>query len=160
MNKWISISTERHVNFEKSINFYEKTIKLDPTNYNAHSNLGHVYKELKKYNKSLYYYKKAVELEPNLIAAHYNLGLIFNVLRKYSEAISSYKKALEVTGTLSKIIRSSIYFLLLVYLQFEFLDQLNRAILGTVIFYAIHSSFVFVLLYHTCLKLFPSLFLQ
>ena len=53
-------------NFQEFIKLYEKGLSINPNNFQALSNLGAVYEELKEYPKAIEIYKKAIELAPDV----------------------------------------------------------------------------------------------
>ena len=62
------------LNFNKSINLYEKGLKLDPKNYKALSNLGGLYQKTNRYLNAIEVYKKAIKLKPQI--AHLKTSLL------------------------------------------------------------------------------------
>lgn len=75
---------------------YQNIIKVEPTNYKAHNNIGAILLKLGNLDEAEENFRKAVELNPEFVVAHYNLGIIQANLLKFNEAEKSYKKAIEL----------------------------------------------------------------
>ena len=60
--------------YEDAIRAYEESLRRDPKQAEALSNLGFCYKALKRYQKAIGYYKDAIRLKPDLAEAHEYLG--------------------------------------------------------------------------------------
>ena len=75
---------------------YQNIIKVEPTNYKAHNNIGAILLKLGNLDESEENFRKAVELNPEFVVAHYNLGIIQANLLKFNEAEKSYKRSIEL----------------------------------------------------------------
>ena len=71
----------------------QKSAQLDPTDSEAHYNLGIILKELGRLDAAETSNKKAIALKPDYAEAHNNLGVILKELGRLEEAMSNYKKA-------------------------------------------------------------------
>lgn len=83
--------------FEQAIHFYEKGLKIDPTNFAILNNYGQIVQHYKKnYKEAKRLYEKAVKSNPNSEIARLNLGVL---LRQHfnnpSGAKKQYEKILE-----------------------------------------------------------------
>ncbi|MHA2219527.1 MAG: tetratricopeptide repeat protein [Candidatus Hodarchaeales archaeon] len=83
-------------NHEKAIDYYDKTIKLDPDYVNAYNNRGVSYDELEKYDRAIENFNKAIELKPEKADYYSNRGVSYRKLGKYERAIEDYDKAIEL----------------------------------------------------------------
>ncbi|MEK7433935.1 MAG: tetratricopeptide repeat protein, partial [Cyanobacteriota bacterium] len=83
--------------YEKAIEFYNKSISINPNFYNAYNNLGNVYKAKEEYDKAIEYHKKALELSPNSYISYNGLGNVYYSKKEYDKAIEYHKKALELS---------------------------------------------------------------
>ena len=75
---------------------FQNIIKVDPTNYKAHNNIGAILLKIGDLDKAEKNFRIAVKLNPEFVVAHYNLGIIQANLLKFNEAEKSYKKAIEL----------------------------------------------------------------
>ena len=73
-----------------------KSIKIDPNNWLAHSNLGNILKDLNKFPEALKSYDRAIALQPSYAEVHNNKGNLFQKLNRYEEAIKSYEYAISL----------------------------------------------------------------
>lgn len=85
--------------FEKAVEAYEKWIKANPKDDNAHFYLGRTYSKLLKDEEAEKHFKEAVELKPNDTEYQTELGAVLIKLAKYREAIAPLKKAIELDAT-------------------------------------------------------------
>ena len=85
--------SENKLNDAKII--FQNVIKVEPTNYKAHNNIGVILLKLGNLDEAEVSFRKAVEINPKFVVAHYNLGVIQSNLLKFNEAEKSYKKAIE-----------------------------------------------------------------
>lgn len=72
--------------FKKAEQFYQKSIKLQPKNYEALNNLGLAYLEMSSVNKAITNFRKASNLNPGLAQAYNNLGIAYMKQNKFDEA--------------------------------------------------------------------------
>ncbi|MHA1301285.1 MAG: tetratricopeptide repeat protein, partial [Candidatus Helarchaeota archaeon] len=83
-------------NTKKSIEYYKKTVELDPEAYEAWYNLGKQYQdELEEYKKAIQCYKEVIKLSPKFSYAWNNMGLAYVKLNNHEKAIECYHKAIE-----------------------------------------------------------------
>ena len=85
--------------FEKSIEYFEKAPKLNPSVSAVYYNLALAYADGRRdYDKAIECYKKAIEINPNLVPAYRNLGAVYAESKQDNdEAIKYYKKAIELS---------------------------------------------------------------
>jgi YVTN family beta-propeller protein len=81
--------------YNKSIDCYDISIKLNPTNIDSWYNKGLALSKLGDYNKAIKCYDKAIEINPNYLLAWNSKGDVLNYLMKFQEAIRSYDRVLE-----------------------------------------------------------------
>ncbi len=63
----------------------------------THSNLGEVYRRMKKYKVSEKAFLNALSFDPEYVEAHYNLGILYgNHLNHQKKAVSHYRKYLQL----------------------------------------------------------------
>ncbi len=90
-----ALARQAHELEVKALDYYQKSLKLDPKNSSAHNNIG-----LALYNKgdldgAFREYTLAIELEPGFAAAHNNLGLVLMQQGKYGQAAEHFRKAIQ-----------------------------------------------------------------
>ena len=77
--------------YEQAIRAYEASLRRDPNQPEALSNLGFCYKSLKRYQKAIGFYKDAIRLKPDLAEAHEYLGEAYVALGKLDLAAREYR---------------------------------------------------------------------
>ena len=87
----------------KSINFFEKATKADPSYSDAYNNLGFAYEKLGQFDTAISFYKKALSnlLYPTPEKAYISMGNSYYRLGKYEDALYSYKEAIRRAPDLS-----------------------------------------------------------
>ena len=78
------------------MNYYRKTLQLNPTHALAFYNMGTALHGKNRISEAISYYQKAFQLNPDIIGAYYNLGTIFQGKKQLDEAIMYYRKALDL----------------------------------------------------------------
>lgn len=63
--------------YKKALQFYEKMLAQDTTQYFIHYQIASLYGEMKEYNKSIREYKKLLKLDSNYTDAYIQLGKIY-----------------------------------------------------------------------------------
>lgn len=79
---------------DKTIEFYQKTLEINPKHTDACNNIGIVFHNQSRLKEAVASFQKAVEIEPNFADAHYNLGNALTNSGKLQKAIESYKTCL------------------------------------------------------------------
>jgi tetratricopeptide (TPR) repeat protein len=68
----ISYAAQMDRNYDKAIDYYQRTIALDPFCTASYNNMGNTYFEGKQnYSKAIESYMKAIEINPNYEVAYY-----------------------------------------------------------------------------------------
>ena len=83
-------------NYDKAIEYYQKTIELKPDNTEVYNNMGIAYNHKGSYDKAIEYYEKAIELNPDLSEAFNNMGNAYSDKGNYDKAIECYQKVIEL----------------------------------------------------------------
>lgn len=78
-----------------AIEFYKKSLEIDPKNSNAFFGLGTCYYTLAEYEQALSYFKKALTLSPNYGLLDYNIALAYAGLGKYQKAIEYFNESIK-----------------------------------------------------------------
>jgi tetratricopeptide (TPR) repeat protein len=71
-----------------------RAIEIYPHVATAHSNLGNVLRELKRFDDALASYEKAIALKPDYADAFFNRGNALKELKRLDDALASYDKAI------------------------------------------------------------------
>jgi protein O-mannosyl-transferase len=82
--------------YQKSIEYYNKTISLNPGYVTAYNNRGVAQIALKNYNASMLDFSKAISLNPTLAGAYYNRGNLWSNFNNQRNAIADYSKAISI----------------------------------------------------------------
>jgi len=85
----------------QKIEFYSKSIELNPNDSNAYNNKGNTLKNLGRNEEAIECYNKSIELNPNDSLAYYNKGTTLMNLGRNEEAIKCYNKSIELNPNYS-----------------------------------------------------------
>ncbi|MBF0344519.1 MAG: tetratricopeptide repeat protein [Nitrospirae bacterium] len=88
-------------NWDKAVEKYDESIKID--NHFSHPvfGLGFLYTELKQNEKAKEYFEQAVKLDEKYPRSWNGLGNVCRKLKQYEEAINHYKRAIELDSSYS-----------------------------------------------------------
>jgi len=75
-----------NTNDNDTINFYLKSLKLEPDNFKANTELGIIYLKNKQYDKALKYLNHSRELNPNNVLCLNAIGNVYQELKEYNKA--------------------------------------------------------------------------
>ncbi|WP_269611116.1 tetratricopeptide repeat protein [Prochlorococcus marinus] len=89
--------------YEESVKYQRKAIKLKPDYTLAHYNLGIVLCELGQFKEAEISYRKAIKINPNFSEAYLNLGTILKKLGDFKEAEILMKKGIEINPNYAEI---------------------------------------------------------
>jgi protein O-GlcNAc transferase len=93
---------EKGVGFHQSgqlseaIQWYQKTLELNPKNISALTNMGAVLQSKGKLGEAVSCYQKAITIKPNYAKAHSNLGVALQGQGKLDEAVVCLQKAISI----------------------------------------------------------------
>jgi len=82
--------------YQKAMEYFEKTIRLKPAYAEAHNNLGFMYGKIGEHQKAIECYEEAIYIDPELAIAHYNLGVAYEAIGEPQKALACYKEALRI----------------------------------------------------------------
>ncbi len=82
--------------YNKAIENYTKSIKLNPQNANAYNNRGLAKHALEKHQEAIADYNKAIELNPKDAVAYNNRGFTNYALGEHKAVIADFSKAIEL----------------------------------------------------------------
>ncbi|WP_019503036.1 tetratricopeptide repeat protein [Pseudanabaena sp. PCC 6802] len=84
---------------ETGISWIKKAVAVDPTNAEAHSNLGNALSELERHDEAISHYERAIALNPDFADAYYNLGLANAARGDIDKAIACYQQTIAISPT-------------------------------------------------------------
>ena len=73
---------------------FQKAVKLNPDNKEAHYGLGHVYATQGKFKQAEEEFREAIRIDPDYAEAHTYLGQVLATQEPWKEAIASFHRAL------------------------------------------------------------------
>ena len=82
------ISFHQSGRLEEAIHWYRKTLKVQPENSRALSNMGGALQTQGKIDEAVACYHKAISIKPDYAEAHNNLGLALMEQGKIDEAVA------------------------------------------------------------------------
>ncbi|MFB2836909.1 FkbM family methyltransferase [Floridanema evergladense] len=80
-------------NFAEAIAFYQKSIDLNPQDWEAYKNLANLWAINGNLEQAITCYQKVIYLNPNLAEVHNNLGNCFLAKNQLEDAIAAYQNA-------------------------------------------------------------------
>jgi len=82
--------------YEQAIEYFEKSLKINPNSDDTHYNLGFAFKNVGKKNSAILHYEKSVEINPSLFEGHAALGRIYGENNMLVSSIKSFRAALSI----------------------------------------------------------------
>jgi tetratricopeptide (TPR) repeat protein len=82
--------------FNQSLQYYNKSIEINPQDSDAWVGQGNALKNLNKYNEAIKAYNRAIEINPHNSNAWYNKGFVLDELGELDEAIKAFDKAIKI----------------------------------------------------------------
>ncbi|MBL4707601.1 MAG: tetratricopeptide repeat protein [Flavobacteriales bacterium] len=86
---------EQFKNYKKSIQYYQKSVNLLPSNSDSYYNLGVVYMATQQFLLAEQSFNSAIQSSPNMAGAYNNLGVIYFDKKNYETAKEYFTKCLE-----------------------------------------------------------------
>ncbi len=83
-------------NLNRSLQYFDKAIAIDPQSANSWYNKGAALADLGRNEEAIAAYDKAIEIDPQLAAAWYTKGVALTYLGRNEEAIAAYDKTIEI----------------------------------------------------------------
>ncbi len=81
----------------QAIEFFEKTVKIKPEQYESHKRLAQLYEEDKKYAEAISHLEKLAVLAPEEFGIFFSLGLNYSRIDKLRESVRAYKRCIELS---------------------------------------------------------------
>lgn len=85
--------------YNRSIESFDRAIRLDPTNAKTYYNKGMTLENMGKYQDAILAFQQAVKLSPNFANAWNLEGLSYSALNQYDEALKCFDKATQLDRT-------------------------------------------------------------
>jgi protein O-mannosyl-transferase len=90
------LSIQRNMTWKNSFTLWEDSLKKNPYNVLALTNLGGAYFYKEMYKDAIRYYHRAAVLAPLHFAVHNNLGAAYMKDRQFEKAVNEYLKDIEI----------------------------------------------------------------
>lgn len=88
---------------ETALQLIQRAIALDSTAPAFFSNLGEVYRALRRMDEAVAAQRQALRIDPNFVEAHNNLGVALDALGRYEEAVAAYQSALQLRPNFAQV---------------------------------------------------------
>ena len=83
-------------NYNEAIEFFTKSIQLNPKSFKAFFNRAFTYDKIGLYNEAICDYTSTIRLKPNHSFCFYNRGITYNKIGDYEKSIYDFSKAIEL----------------------------------------------------------------
>jgi len=90
------LEATKREDFKKSIECYQKAVKIDPNFAYAYDNMGICYRRLNEYDKAIDAYEKSLKIDPYGTMPLQNLGIVYQHKKEYAKAIAAYERLAEI----------------------------------------------------------------
>lgn len=92
----LGVSEKQLGHHEAAMRMIKRALLIDPRSATAHSNLGSLLMDLKRFEEAVASCDVAIELDPRLVDAHYNRGNALVALERFTDAVASFHNALAI----------------------------------------------------------------
>lgn len=82
--------------YNKAIDLWKKTIKIDPNFVSGFNNLGNALSKIKKFEEAIKYLNKSLELKPDFFETHYTLSEIFFQKGLHEKSLYHLNEAIKI----------------------------------------------------------------
>jgi tetratricopeptide (TPR) repeat protein len=82
--------------FHTALKYYNKSLELDPKNYEILIQRANTYRSLRKFSQAIIDYSEAIKINPGCSNSYYFRGLCRFLLDEHQLAIHDFKKAHEI----------------------------------------------------------------
>ena len=79
---------------DEAIGHLRESLRLNPSDAEAHNNMGGAYQRMGRYEDALKEHAEALRLNPLLVEARYNMGVCYQALNRLGEARAQYAEAI------------------------------------------------------------------
>jgi tetratricopeptide (TPR) repeat protein len=92
----LGVSFSKKGNMDKAIDYYQKTLRIDPQHVGASNNLGNQMLAEGKLGEAFTHFSNALQEDPYNVEVNYNLGNLYKAEGKFDDAADAYQKALHI----------------------------------------------------------------
>jgi tetratricopeptide (TPR) repeat protein len=96
MDLWVGTGKSSKDSIEKAIEQFQKAIKLDESNAEAHGDLCYVYVLTRKHDEAIIEGKKAIDIGPNSADTYSSYAMALRYLGRPEDSVAMYQKALRL----------------------------------------------------------------
>ena len=89
--------------FDRAIEYLNRSIEINPNLPNSYNNRGIVFSELKKFEKAIIDYDKVISLNPKFLEAHLNKAISLKNIKKFNEAKECFKNCIKIDSSNPKV---------------------------------------------------------
>ncbi len=87
----------REENYEKALDYYNKSLELYPLYHAAYNNIGTIYSKHGLLDYAITSFKNAIKINPDYVQAHFNLGTMYYQKGMLTEASDEFKRVLALS---------------------------------------------------------------
>ncbi len=80
----------------QAIEFFEKTVRINPEQYETHKRLAKLYEEDKRYSDAVAHLERLASIAPEEDGIFFSLGLNYSRIDKLEESVKAYKRCIEL----------------------------------------------------------------
>ncbi len=88
------IAAEKEENWDFAYECYQKSIKSNPTYWEAYNQAGEILRKQKKWQQSIKFYQQAIKKDPQNFFFHHNLGEAYLEIQQWQAAVDAYRKSI------------------------------------------------------------------
>ena len=82
--------------YDKAIELWKKTIKIDPNFVSGLNNIGNAFSKLQKFEEAIRYLNKSLEIKPDFFETHYTLSEIFFQKELHEKSLHHLNEAIKI----------------------------------------------------------------
>ena len=114
--------------YNKAIELWKKTIKIDPNFVSGFNNLGNALSKAQKFEEAIRYLNKSLEIKPDFFETHYTLSEIFFQKELHEKSLHHLNEAIKIKPDHLQSIKKKLKLLLKLNKKEETLKFLERVI--------------------------------
>lgn len=99
--------------YEKAIDYFNKSLELNPLNADVMSDLGYAYELTGDFSGAITAYNKVLDQDPYSYVAWFNIGRIYSMTNEYEKAIDAFDFALTIDDSDSDLLKLKVHCLML-----------------------------------------------
>ena len=114
--------------YDKAIELWKKTIKIDPNFVSGLNNIGNAFSKLQKFEEAIRYLNKSLEIKPDFFETHYTLSEIFFQKELHEKSLHHLNEAIKIKPDHLQSIKKKLKLLLKLNKKEETLKFLEKVI--------------------------------